>query len=149
MEARINNLIYIWGVDDLFLNISTNRLFKKEHFSPKKDSVYLKPSFAGEVFTIGIKENKKIKNNGTYFDDIQFSFGCFLELIYKIEQYTKQCPLYANKTIKWKNDLIDKYKEYSSQLNENGMAILTKFDYKFYNGDRLKWNDDSKTYEKY
>ena len=148
-RLRINNLIYIFGVDDLYLNISKNRLFKKQHFIPKKDSVYLKPSFGGEIFTIGISEGKKIKNSGTYFDDIQFSFGCFLELIYKIEEYTKQCPLYTNKTDKWKNNLIEKYKIYSNELNENGMAILTNFDYKFYNGDRLKWNDNSKVYEKY
>ena len=47
------------------------------------------------------------------------------------------------------NYLIEKYKIYSNELNENGMAILTNFDYKFYNGDRLKWNDNSKVYEKY
>ena len=53
-RLRINNLIYIFGVDDLYLNISKNRLFKKQHFTPKKDSVYLKLIFNRKIFNIGI-----------------------------------------------------------------------------------------------
>ena len=145
---RLNNTIHIYGTDDLYLNISTNRLFKKEHFRPKKESIYLKPSFGGEVFTIGICNNLKIKNHGTYFDDIQFSYGCLLELIYKIEDWVSQCPKYQNKNKRWKDNIIDTYIKYSKELEENGMCILTKLDYKYYNGVRMKWNDTSKTYEK-